>query len=218
MTETKVRVKICDVEDFETAKTLEELQVDFIGVHMIKEVKYKKLELLAKCRANLNGLVPVVVTGTKDLGVIKDIVKSDPAFIQLHSAIPWSEKELEQLWPITRPIKLIGVHVPEDLRSARQELESTAAYYDFVLFDKSSTGGTGETIDRGSLREAVDAARKLELPFFIAGGLNVENVSEYVGEYNPYGVDVQTGVDLPGKPGQKDFGKIREFVRRAKGY
>jgi hypothetical protein len=65
MRETKV--KICDVEDFETVKRLEEIGVDFIGIHMMNEVKDKKSKPLAQCKANLRAIDPVAVTRTKNL-------------------------------------------------------------------------------------------------------------------------------------------------------
>jgi phosphoribosylanthranilate isomerase len=48
----------------------------------------------------------------------------------------------------------------------------------------------------------------------IAGGLDAGNVEEAVRLLRPYGVDVCTGVEA--KPGLKDHGKLKEFIRAAK--
>lgn len=214
MRETKV--KICDVEDFETAKRLEEIGVDFIGIHMMNEVKDKKSKLLAQCKANLRTIDPVVVTRTKNLDVIRKIIKLRPSFIQLHSPVPWSRAELKSLSAIiSGSIGLIGVVAPED-RNSVEQLEAIATQCKLVLFDKSLSGGTGKLIEENQLENAVSVSKKLDLQFFVAGGLNPDNVSSYVTRFQPYGVDVQSGVEVVEKRGHNDFEKVKEFVRKAK--
>lgn len=48
----------------------------------------------------------------------------------------------------------------------------------------------------------------------LAGGLDAQNVEEAIQRIHPYGVDVCTGVET--KPGIKDHGKLKEFIRAAK--
>ncbi len=47
----------------------------------------------------------------------------------------------------------------------------------------------------------------------IAGGLNKDNVSAVIQEFNPYGVDVSSGVE---KDGVKDFSLMKEFIEAVK--
>ena len=80
---------------------------------------------------------------------------------------------------------------------------------DYVLLD-SGAGGTGKTFDWSLVR-------KLERPYFLAGGLSPENVAEAVRQLHPFAVDVSSGVETGGR---KDEGKIRRFleaVRQADG-
>lgn len=49
----------------------------------------------------------------------------------------------------------------------------------------------------------------------LAGGLNPENVRDAIDTLAPYGVDVASGVERAA--GHKDFQRVQDFVRAAKG-
>lgn len=76
--------------------------------------------------------------------------------------------------------------------------ESTA---DYVLLD-SGNGGTGTAFDRELLT-------KINRPYFLAGGLTVSSVAEAVERWQPYAVDVSSGIETEGK---KDPEKMQQFV------
>jgi phosphoribosylanthranilate isomerase len=78
-------------------------------------------------------------------------------------------------------------------------------------FAPDKRGGTGATFNWDLAIEA----QKFGRPIFLAGGLTPENVGEAVRKVRPYGVDVSSGVES--SPGKKDFRKMREFVRNARG-
>lgn len=78
---------------------------------------------------------------------------------------------------------------------------------DYLLFD-APVAGSGQTFDWGQLDTT-----GLAQPFFIAGGLNEDNVEEAIQHFTPYAVDVSSGVETDG---QKDQEKIRRFIERVK--
>ena len=78
---------------------------------------------------------------------------------------------------------------------------------DYLLFD-APVAGSGQTFDWGQLDTI-----ELSQPFFIAGGLNEDNVKESIQHVTPYAVDVSSGVETNG---QKDHEKIRRFIERVK--
>ena len=78
---------------------------------------------------------------------------------------------------------------------------------DYLLFD-APVAGSGQTFDWGQLDTI-----ELSQPFFIAGGLNEDNVKESIQHFTPYAVDVSSGVETNG---QKDHEKIRRFIERVK--
>jgi phosphoribosylanthranilate isomerase len=57
--------------------------------------------------------------------------------------------------------------------------------------------------------------KEIDLPMILAGGLTAENVAVAVEKVKPYAVDVISGVE--NEPGVKDGGKMRDFVKAAKG-
>jgi phosphoribosylanthranilate isomerase len=78
-------------------------------------------------------------------------------------------------------------------------------------FVKSKIGGTGEKFDWSLVRHI----KGLKEPVFLSGGLNHRNVKEAVKLVKPDWVDVSTSVEI--EPGKKEIGKVRRFLRAAKG-
>lgn len=70
---------------------------------------------------------------------------------------------------------------------------------DYILLDRGT--GTGQTFDWGLIR-------RINRPFFLAGGLGPDNLAEAVGQLHPFAVDMSSGVET---------GKIkdREKILRA---
>ena len=70
---------------------------------------------------------------------------------------------------------------------------------DFVLLDAGR--GSGKTFDWRKIN--------LRRKYFLAGGLNVENVAEAIELLKPFAVDVSSGIETNGR---KDFEKMKAFA------
>jgi phosphoribosylanthranilate isomerase len=81
-----------------------------------------------------------------------------------------------------------------------------------ILLDSRSNeamGGTGTTFDWEATQGAVQHM-SLTVPVIVAGGLTPMNVGGAIRMFQPFGVDVASGVEA--RPGKKDPKKVRAFV------
>ena len=81
-----------------------------------------------------------------------------------------------------------------------------------MLFDSGSAskrGGTGETFDWSASRWLIRRIAK-SFKVIVAGGLRPDNVAEAIEMFQPWGVDVVSGVER--EPGKKDPQKIKDFM------
>lgn len=129
---------------------------------------------------------------------------------QLHGGE--SETYIEELKQKTN----ITIIKAAKVQSADQVYQQISKQADYMLFDtykKGELGGTGTRFPLGILEETLaklaDQGQTIK-PYFIAGGLDAENVAAVIGKMNCYGVDVSTGVETDEV---KDGKKIEEFIK-----
>ncbi len=109
-------------------------------------------------------------------------------------------------------VELIQVIHVIDENSVSEAID-VSNYVDFILLDSGNPnlhtkelGGTGKTHNWMISREIVN---QVDIPVFLAGGLNAENVSEAIEKVKPFGVDVCSGVR---KEGELDTDKEKLFI------
>jgi phosphoribosylanthranilate isomerase len=100
-------------------------------------------------------------------------------------------------------------HAYKGVRIANEEDARAAAAYpgEHLLVDAKvagALGGTGKSFD---WRLVVDLAARRKLT--LAGGLHPGNVAEAVALVRPFRIDLASGVEVTGKPREKDAAKMR---------
>jgi len=211
-----VRVKICGNRTLEDALLAVSGGADAIG--LIVGVRHESEDALkAETSGEILRAIPplvstVLVTHLLHAQEILDILAVVPATtIQLHDRI--SIEEINALRHRLPHVKLIkAIHVTD--RTSIQSAEVFAGHVDALILDsltRNKIGGTGIVHDWDISREIVQSVNK---PVILAGGLTPENVVEAIHHVNPYGVDVNTGVQAPN--GRKDPQKVRDFIRLAR--
>jgi phosphoribosylanthranilate isomerase len=121
-----------------------------------------------------------------------------------------SYRELREALPGVSLVQVVHVTGPE----AVEEAMSVAPHVDAVLLDSGNQslavkelGGTGRTHDWNLSRQIREA---IEVPMFLAGGLNPSNVAAAIREVQPFGVDVCSGLRTNGA---LDAQKLSAFIR-----
>ena len=190
------KVKICGLSTKEAVEVAVSAGADYIGFVFAPSKRQVTLEQAAE----LATLIPVNV---KKIGVfvspsreelLEAIEKVGLDLVQIHGQVA------DDLFVDLPCASIHAVQVDGD-----GHVPSSQA--DYLLFD-APVAGSGQTFDWGKLDTT-----ELAQPFFIAGGLNEDNVEEAIQHFTPFAVDVSSGVEIEG---QKDQEKIRRFIERVK--
>ena len=191
------KIKLCGLSQTSEIEWANELRPDFIGfVFVPRSKRFIPPEQAAE-------LKKLLVPEIKAVGVFVDENPERVAELlngrvidlaQLHGHE--NERYIASLRALTdRPIvRAFRVKTADDAARA----QSSSA--DLVLLD--SGAGTGTAFD-WSLIKGVSR------DYFLAGGLNPENIADAVRTLRPWGVDVSSGIETDG---HKDKGKMAAFV------
>ncbi|MBD5450582.1 MAG: phosphoribosylanthranilate isomerase [Lachnospiraceae bacterium] len=192
------KIKLCGLSrpcDIDTANRLRPKYIGFVFAP--KSIRYVSSEKAAELKKMLHPSIKAVgVFVRENPETVAELLRSGTIDIaQLHGGE--SEDYIKQLRTLTdKPlIKAYRIDTEQDVEAANI---STA---DYVLLD-SGQGGTGTTFDWNLLE-------KIDRPYFLAGGLNVDNVRSAIERLNPYAVDVSSGIEADG---YKDSKKMEDFV------
>lgn len=125
-----------------------------------------------------------------------------------------SYQQIHEALPGIKLVQVIHVTGPESV----DEAIAVAPHVDAILLDSGNQslairelGGTGRTHDWSlsrRIREAID------VPLFLAGGLNPMNVAAAIREVQPFGIDVCSGLRTEG---DLDPQKLSAFIRAIRG-
>lgn len=190
------KVKICGLSNIEAVKTAVSAGADYIGFVFApskRQVTLEQAAELAKFIPSHIQKVGVFVSPSR-ADLLEAIEKVGLDLVQVHGQVV--DKLFENL--PCGSIQAVqvdeGGHVPN-------------SQADYLLFD-APVAGSGQNFDWGQLD-----TKGLAQSFFIAGGLNEDNVAKAIQHFTPFAVDVSSGVETDG---QKDHEKIRRFIERVK--
>ena len=190
------KVKICGLSTREAVEVAVNSGADYIGFVFAKskrQVGIKQASHLAQFIPKTVQKVGVFVSPTL-MELQEAIVKVPLDLVQIHGE--FSDEDFEKLdVPSIRAIPV---------EKTLEEIETKA---NFLLFD-APLAGSGKTFDWELLKNQV-----IEKPYFLAGGLTVDNVKQAITFFRPYAVDVSSGVEMDGK---KDLLKILGFIESVK--
>ncbi len=213
-------VKICGMTNLEDALVAVEAGADAVGfVFYEKSPRCVSVEVARE----IVGKLPV---GVEKVGVFVDLESehiretvrtAGLSAVQLHGRKSMDSVWWEDLRPASECVgasKLIPMVYGDVLKDGGFLISHRVRDQIFaILLDSRSdgtAGGTGTTFDWGAVRDRVQAVSLL-VPVIVAGGLTPANVPEAMRLFQPFGVDVASGVEA--RPGKKDPEKVRAFVK-----
>jgi phosphoribosylanthranilate isomerase len=217
-------IKLCANTNLEDALLAVELGVEAVGFVFAPSKRQVTAEQVAEITRMLpEGISKVgVFTSTNAEEILHAAKTAGLTAVQLHSA--FDPKLVDAIdagsGSVLHVLQVVDVPVGMDLDELRVLLTAVLShpYVLVALLDASHggvSGGTGKSFDwertAAVVREVHEATGGRVI---VAGGLNPENVGAAIAAFQPWGVDVASGVEAA--PGKKDPERLRGFVAAAR--
>lgn len=214
--------QIYEAINYDEAKKLSEVGVDFIGVIAGITDEYPGILTIDQANETLKGVsnksktvVLAFAEKVAEILQIAEAIRPDIIHVAVESDIllPSDLKTLKQHLPQMEFMRTIPVVGEESIKEAKA-YEGIA---DYLLLDSRSKktnqlGVTGEVHDWRLSKKIVES---VSTPIILAGGIGPDNVVEAILTVKPFGVDSKTKTDKH-KSNEKDFKKVKAFVNKAK--
>src|SRR5262245_25646227 len=191
---TEVFVKICGINSDAAAEAAVSAGADALGFVFASSPR----EVTPERALEICAAVPRTV---KRVAVLRHPTPDRWRRVLEIFAPDWLQTDAEDLAAIDLPARCAALPV---YRNAAVP----AAAPERLLFE-GTVSGSGR---RANWDEASTLAQRTQL--ILAGGLEAGNVAEAIRRVRPWGVDVSSGVES--RRGEKDPGKIEEFVARVR--
>ena len=203
-----MNIKVCGITEMKQMQQLDGLDIDFVGINFYKESSRYIGDKISKSdmkNADFDFKKVGIFLNPEMIDVLDAIDDYGLDAVQLHG-----NETPEMCEDLSTEVEVIKVF---HIKNNKEDIDKLVADYDAVcdyyLFDKItdySIGGTGEKFDWSILLKA-----KIEKPFFLSGGISVEDVAALKSFKHPdfFGVDINSKFEK--SPGIKDMGLILQF-------
>lgn len=196
------KVKICGLSRVNDILAVNIAKPDFVGFVFAKSKRQITLEMAVNLKAYLSKSIKTVGVfvneniETIELHYLSGVID----MVQLHGDEDNSYiSRLKSTVPLDI-IKAVRVQTASDIVQANNYKS------DYLLLDtysKDCYGGSGTTFDWSLIRD-------INKPFYLAGGINIDNICQAITAVKPFCIDASSGVETDG---QKDQSKIMNLVR-----
>jgi len=203
------KIKICGIKKIDTLKCCIQNNINYFGLIFYKKspryISYDSALDLINYSKNKN-ISSVGVFVNENIEYLNKMLKKlHFNFIQLHG-----EENNQYIKDIKRNnnikiIKVISVNTLEDFKKIIEYPNSDLFLFDYKPSKTELPGGNAKTFDWSLLKGI-----KIEKPWFLSGGININNINDIKNYAIPYGIDVSSGVEE--KLGIKNNQKIVSLV------
>jgi len=214
-----VKIKICCIASVTEAKMAIDAGADAIGLvarmpsgpgpitdeliaEIAKTVPPHISSFLLTCEQSSQHIIDHIKrTGTNTVQIVDELTEG-------------SYQHIRNELPHIKIVQVIHVTGEESIQQALQVHQ----HVDYILLDSGNPGaeiktlgGTGRTHDWAISRELV---KTVNVPVFLAGGLNADNVRQAIDEVQPFGVDVCSRVRTNGNLDPAKLGNFFKAILR----
>lgn len=201
------KIKICGLTRTEDIEMVNEFLPDYIGFVFAKSRRQVSAEQAKELKNKLRPAIKAVgvFVNEKPENIAEIANQGIIDLIQIHG--DEDAAYCAQLRKLTQApiIKVVRVEREDDFAGIE---EFDCDYYLFDTLSSKEYGGTGKAFDHSLLYN-----KEIKKPFFVAGGLNQDNVAAVIEVIKPFGVDTSGGVETDGI---KDVNKIKEFIKQGR--
>lgn len=199
-----MRIKICGIRSPQQGKAIAQFGATALGFICVPgSPRFVTAEQIQE-------IVELLPTETDKIGVFANstipeitdtVTNAGLTGVQLHGdELPEFCQQLRQVLPDIEIIRALRIRGVDDINN----VNIYADYIDTFLLDAyhpQQLGGTGKTLDWNLLAEFQPSR-----PWFLAGGLTPDNITEALSQVQPNGIDLSSGVER--SPGDKDLDKV----------
>ena len=205
-------IKICGIKNRDTLMCCENNNIGFFGMIFYtkspRNISIENANELLKIseKLNING---VGVFVNKEIDKLKEIIEhTNLKYVQLHgSEDELYIKNIKKLG--VRIIKSISISIKDDLNKIKDYKSADYFLFDYKPKKNDLPGGNSKSFDWKILKSL-----KTDKPWFLSGGVNINNIQQILSDINPYGIDLSSGVEK--ELGIKDNHIINNFIRKVK--
>ena len=204
-----MRIKICGITHAKQGQAIADYGATDLGFicvqsspRYIRPLEIQRIVEQLPARVSKVG----VFAGLGLSAVVEVTEKAYLTAVQLHGNEPPEFcQEFKQNLPSIEIIKAFRLKTADSLTA----LSLYRDCVDTILLDAyhpQQLGGTGKTLDWSTL-----SAHIPDLPWFLAGGLSPENITQALSYVKPDGIDLSSGVER--SPGNKDLTKVAKLFQ-----
>ena len=205
-------IKICGIQDEDTLLCCENNNISFFGMIFYpkspRNISLENASFLQKKSEHLN-INGVGVFVNKNINELEEIINNlKLSFIQLHGSE--DEAYLKTLKKNNvKIIKSISISNKEDFKKIYKFKSADYFLFDYKPLKDELPGGNSKRFDWNLLKNL-----QTDKPWFLSGGININNIQEILLDIKPFGIDLSSGVEK--ELGIKDNGIINNFIRKLK--
>ena len=196
------KIKICGLKRLEDIEIVNRYKPDYIGFVFADSKRKVTYDLASKMKKNLDSSI-------KSVGVFVDEDIDEIIKLYEHGIIDIAQLHGLEDEDYIKKLKQKSNYQLEIINAIEMSNEKNLLEYDDSLADYlllDSGKGSGKTFDWRLIR------KDLKKEFFLAGGLNAENIVKAIEEFDPYAVDLSSSVETNGYKDELKIKKVMEAI------